>query len=447
MATTQEAVPTITRILDPINGKEYGIAEKPTSHTCIVELSSNEDIDWTSYSVSVYDITAKTTETKELVNENGYGVAKFLIPLGHQYTVTMPTISDYTKPATRTYTASELLVTRYVTHEYLKDYELLDIHAALQTSTDDTIAILANQLISIFDNGTLSVIAEGRFDSEGRCNTIQIAYGTSYTILFPEVAGYTNDYMGTNYTAEQTTRDLLITYSSEDMGLFGIDKKGNHYTYSQASTAISAGTLATSDIVAIGFNNNTLAHADRGDGKTNCGFCISTDTSINTSTTWAGENIAFNPNKMPFITSHTAGVLSQLGGKYNTTLIRQLGASGEDCGTWTKQSDGTYTAGTDMRVVSTSAATHAASKTHPVYGTANEGFLPSYAQIYYLSLQITALKAYFTLLGKTAPTITSGVWWTSCQYSETGAVLLYNGGFYGGDRKTSSGSVLLCFDL
>ena len=435
---------TLTRIKDYESGEEYYLGERGDSHVCIVELSSNDTIDWTRYAVSVYDQTAKTTQRQTLSAD---GVAKFLIPYSHTYTVTLPTISGYSAPATRTYTASELLTTRYITHSYLTDYEELDIHGLVETSGDDTVAILAGKTITVYEAGTTTTIATGVFDSEGRCNSINIPYGRSYTVYFPDIKDYTHDHVNDTYIAGNITREITVTYHDGSTGLFGIDAQGNHYTYDQAKAAIEAGTLQQSDIIAIGFNNNTLAHADRGDGKTNCGFCIRTASPKLTSTSsWADEKIAFNPNRLPYITNATQALLQQRGGEYNSELIRELGASGNDCGTWTKQSDGTYVAGDDMRVVATRAATNAYAETLTVNEVVKNGFLPSFAQIYYLSLQQTALTAYFTLLGKTAPTITSGRWWTSCQISETNAVYLYNGGF-DGSGKTSSYSVLVCFDL
>ncbi len=445
MAT--EARPTVTNVLDPNDGILYDLLGNPSSHTCIVELDSSETIDWTKYSVSVYDNTAKTTEKKALVVEGDFAVARFLIPFGNTYTVTMPTISGYPTPATRTYVAnSDNNATRYITHSYLTDYEELDIHGMVETSGDDTVAILAGKTITVYEAGTTTVIATGEFDTEGRCNSINIPYGRSYILYFPDITDYTHDHVNDTYVAGNIAREIIVTYYDGATGVFGIDANGNHYTYDQAKAAIEAGTLQQSDIIAIGFNNNTLAHANRGDGKTNCGFCIRTTNPTIADAKWADENIAFNPNRLPFITSQSQGLLQQLGGEYNSEVIRELGASGNDCGTWTKQSDGTYIAGDDMHIVATRAATNAYAETLEINSVVKNGFLPSYAQIYYLSLQLTALKAYFTLLGKTAPTITSGGWWTSCQASETHAVYLYYGGFtyY---YKTSSTSVLVCFDL
>jgi phage tail protein X len=435
---------TLTRIKDYETGTEYYLGEKGDSHVCIVELYSNDTIDWTKYAVSVYDQTAKTTEKQTLSAD---GVAKFLIPYSHTYTVTMPTISGYPAPATRTYTASELLTTRYVTHSYLTDYEELDIHGLVESSGDDTVAILAGKTITVYEAGTTTAIAAGVFDTEGRCNSINIPYGMSYTIYFPDITDYTHDHVNDTYVAGNITREITVTYYDGSTGLFGIDAQGNHYTYDQAKAAIEAGTLQQSDIIAIGFNNNNLAHANRGDGKTNCGFCIRTATPTIANAKWADETIAFNPNRLPYITSHSQGLLQQLGGEYNSEVIRELGASGNDCGTWTKQSDGTYIAGDDMHVVATRAATNAYAETLTVNEVVKNGFLPSFAQIYYLSLQLTALKAYFTLLGKTAPTITSGFWYTSCQGSETGAVGLNIGEYLCYTKKHSNANVLVCFDL
>ena len=72
--------------------------------------------------------------------------------------------------------------------------------------------------------------------------------------------------------------------------------------------------------------------------------------------------------------------------------------------------------------------------------------MPAYGQIYALNSSKNELDLFFAALGKTAPSIHSGNWWTSCQLNATYAVTLSNGGF-GGTNKTNSNNVLCCFDL
>ncbi len=460
--TTTESTVTreiITRFRKNVNGKDYFLGGVDTSQgqSNIVILSSNDTIAWGNYSVSVYDATEKTTQTYTLTADEkaNEGTAKFNVPFGHQFTITLPTIKKadgtyYPAPATRTYTANQVLITRYITHSYLTDYEELDIHATVESSLGDDVSILTGKTITVKSGNT--TLATGVFDEDGRCNSMQIQYGQSYTIEFPTIDGYAHDHLSDEYTAGVVSREILVTYLDSNMGLFGIHSNGTHYTYDQLSAAITAGTVATTDIVAIGFTNPTLKAADRGDGKTDCGFCIPTDLTTYAVKTyqWADNALCFNPNKMPFVASLYAGLTQQLGGKYNSEVIEQIGDEGDT--NWVKDTDkssptyGQYIQSGDKVITATPAVDYCHGLKLTINGVERQGFLPSFAQIYYLGQNLSALKNMFTLLGKTAPTITSGGWWTSCQNSETNAVNLGNGGFNYGS-KAYSFSVLVCFDL
>ena len=95
----------------------------------------------------------------------------------------------------------------------------------------------------------------------------------------------------------------------------------------------------------------------------------------------------------------------------------------------------------------TPAASQCAAKTLTIGGVDREGFLPSYDQIRKIaSTNYAAFQGFYSLLGKTAPAIASGNWWTSCQYNASSAVRLNGGNFYG-DDKTNSGNVFVCYDL
>jgi hypothetical protein len=72
--------------------------------------------------------------------------------------------------------------------------------------------------------------------------------------------------------------------------------------------------------------------------------------------------------------------------------------------------------------------------------------LPAFGQIYALNSSKNELDLFFAALGKTAPSIHSGLWWTSCQTNATLAVALRGGGFFDYNKANSS-AVLCCFDL
>jgi len=80
-------------------------------------------------------------------------------------------------------------------------------------------------------------------------------------------------------------------------------------------------------------------------------------------------------------------------------------------------------------------------------GIERTGFVLSYGQLKDLSTNKTSVDAIYAAIGKTFPNINSGFWWSSCQNSATGAVLLYGGAFFNRSLKTASNSVLVGFDL
>ena len=439
---------TLSRIKDGVTGEEYYLGEKGDSHVCIVELSSNDTIDWTKYAVSVYDQTAKTTQKQTLSAD---GVAKFLVPYSHTYTVTMPTISGYPAPATRTYTASELLTTRYVTHSYLTDYEELDIHAKVITSTGDDASMLYGKSVNVIVGKKVKYT--GTFDELGRC-IIYVAWGDTYTLQFPDIEGYTHDHQADEHTAGLQSREITIHYSLSTLGLYGYDADGNTYFYDDYKAKIDAATDDTekaalqAKIVAIGFNPASLAAADRGDtnGTVGCGFIVPI-TGNKSSGSWAGAQLAFNPNKLPYVTStQIAGQGKNVSGLHNSKMMREIMDNGE-VGTWTWDETTQSYIGSNLQTTDSGALAACETALCPINdGKDRDGFLPSYQQMRELVLQYSLFSAWFTLLGKTAPTITSGSWWTSCQSSETYAVYLNYGGF-SITIKTGSGSVLVCFDL
>ncbi len=431
---------TLTRIKSGLTGEEYYIGTAGDSEVVVVELTSNDTVAWENYKVTLYDTATKETQQQVLSAE---GIAKFTVPYTHQYTLTLPTISGYPTPAVLTYTATNLLTTRYVKHNYFMSYEQVDINCVLLSTTGDDYGILEGQKVYARVNGENTY--EATFGSDGKATIEAIPYGTSYTLIFPEIEGYMHDHTADTYVAGVISREILVHYSSGDLGMFAIDADGNHYAYATLKTGIEDSTITADSIIAIGFNNITLQGLDRGDGTTGCGFCIGVGSVV--SKKWADEAIAFNPNKLPYLTSHSAAMLACTGGKHNTELIKEIGDAGE-CGTWTYDSaTQTYIAGEGTNICDIPAVNYCLSQSLTMNGVKRTGFLPSYAQIYYLSLNLTTLQAFFTLLGKTAPTITSGYWWTSCQNSSTYAVGLGNGSFDGHINKTTSLSVLVCYDL
>ena len=82
-----------------------------------------------------------------------------------------------------------------------------------------------------------------------------------------------------------------------------------------------------------------------------------------------------------------------------------------------------------------------------IAGVERSGFLLSFGQLYDLYQNKADMDAFYAALGKTAPSIHSGYWWTACQGNATNAVTLNYGSFNLDIFKTYSGSALVGFDL
>ena len=146
---------------------------------------------------------------------------------------------------------------------------------------------------------------------------------------------------------------------------------------------------------------------------------------------WADANLLFDTTRLPLYSN--LGDL-KYAGHHLSDMIIEIGADGG-------VSDGA--------VHATPAATECAktSRKLTIAGVDREGFLPSYDQLYILAtLNRTAFQDFYTALGRTAPTIWSGYWWTSCQYDASNAVTLNNGGF-SNYSKTNGFNVFCCYDL
>lgn len=245
--------------------------------------------------------------------------------------------------------------------------------------------------------------------------SFQIPYGDSYTITLPTVSSWIMP-ATISYTAGQQLRTIYYTYMMQ--GVFGIDANGIKYTLSEISNLDDP-----SIILYGGYNDVNLENSSRQDGTTGNGFMWVLENGT-TSGQWASANTQFDTDLLPFVTNDTTG-LNNYCGYYNTAYIISEAS---------------------RLNLTTSAASNASSRSITVGGVLKTGYIPAYGQLRRLAINITSFNALYAAVGKTAPTITSGNWWTSCQYSSSNAVLLYNGGF-SLNLKPFSYSVLVGFDL
>ena len=279
------------------------------------------------------------------------------------------------------------------------------------TSANDVVWTDYAVKVTITSTGDTQSIPLSRF---GTC-AFKVDFGQEYKVQLPVFGAYIAPAVQT-YVAFQSTRDIVFSYMMS--GVFGLDRYGKRYSLADCEALVDK-----SIIVAGGYIDEALANSSRDDGSTGNGFMWDLHQEA-ISAKWAASNVAFDQNLLPFVTSD-ADALKQCNGEAYTRYIISEGIR----------------LGTD-----TPAATICSKKTLTIGTTTKSGYLLAYGQLRRLAINITSFNALYAALGLTAPTITNGNWWSSCQHSATDAVTLFNGSFYD-SLKSNSGSVLVGFDL
>lgn len=381
-----------------------------------VSIPNSEEFDWSGYAVILNDKSANTQEVKNL---NADGTCTFNVPIGHTYEIGFPQLTAYAAPMKQTYAAIQR--ERYVVHEYAEPdgIEVLKITVMSQLS-GGTSTILDGSVLSVTDtNGEVySGVVNGY-----ECH-ISIPYGKTYTLVQPFIEGYRSESGSATYTALAPIRNVTLRYSEDGYGIFGVDEDGKLYTIDEIEAMHDKTTIK------YGFYNDLeLASASRIDSGFGNGFYWELGKESLGYMQWATQNVAFDTSRLPYF-GNKAAASKATAGAYYTKVIEEVGPS----------------------VIAdsanpTPAASACLSKTAYFGGKEHQGFLPAYGQIKKIATtNRTLFQAFYSALGRTAPAIWSGNWWTSCQVNATDAVVLPNGGFRNGG-KSSSHQVFCCFDL
>jgi len=407
-----------TRIKCGLTGEEYRIGTTGSKEKVAVHLAAVGSVTWTDYSVTVQNVSAGTSATYTL---NAQGECTFEIPMGNIYEVAYPVIGIYVQPTAQRYTAS--LSARSLDYTYSNapvSYEQLTV-LFVTTAASQTVSVLEGLSVSCQQNG----VERWAGTIHNGIANVSIPYGQTYTVVYPSLSGWVHDHIGESYTAGVVSRDISVHYTYVDEGVFGYDTAGTRYTLSQIEAGIASGTLSANDIIAGAFTDAELEAAPRGDGTYGCGFMWKI-TGGTTNGQWASSNVKFDTTRLPFRANDTQA-RADMAGSLNTTYIQQI------CEEFSP-------------ALTSSMCSNARAMTLTIGGVARTGFVPAFGQIKRLCENKTLMQYLYTILGKTCPTIWSGYWWTSCQYSASLAVYLYNGGFFN-DYKRYSYSVLVAFDL
>lgn len=387
------------------------------------EVSGSELV---SLHVSTYDglgdvtglsvgITDKTTGNILTRNLNESGNCTFSIEKGHQYTISIESLSGYKDIPSSTYTAS------------LNERSINSVFYGISTDSETivvNVTVYNSNLVDVTTTDTDFIGMEVELAISGETSRTAIIgsdhtarfiveYGKEYTLIAPKKEGYKSRFASTfTGTTGIPQRQIPLHYMAwNSAGVYGVKADGTIYDYDTMET-MSASEL--SEFIGIALNSSRLQ-------AENAGFIIKLP-KISASKQWAASNVEFDKALLPFKTSQATAVLD-LDGALNTQKIRDIG---------------------DSMSIETPAADWCSEQTLTIGGETKTGFLGAYGQMYALSENAAVINAIHTLCGYAVPGYTSGTWWTSTQYSATNAVFLYNGGFsnYG---KNSSYSVVPLF--
>jgi len=379
-----------------------------------VTLSAPSAVAWENLKVKV--IRGDVTTEYPL---NAGGVCTFSVPLGEVYTIVYPIIAEYMQLRDETFTA--LQVARNISHEYSAaglHYEKVEVHGRVITADQSALGILHGLEVRI-----TAQTESGQVEYAGNFNdsnyvAIDVPYGLYYTVHLPEVEGWQHEQSLIQHTSGTPSREILVHYSQQTLGVFGIDEAGATYTKEEID-ALEDKTI----IKAVGVNTSALAIASRGDGTYGAGFCMKLPITT-ASRAWATANVQFDTARMPFYGS-LAVAAGDYKGVVNSLNMEEIA---------------------EELVITAPAATYTRAQYLTIGGVDHQGFLGAFGQMYVLAQNYAAVKEIVELCGHTCPNFVSGYWWSSSQYNATSACGLGNGGF-NGNNKDSAFSVVPFFDL
>lgn len=426
----------LSKVLIPATGETYTIGVRGSREQVALKLTADSPVNWHEHEVTIQNLSDGTEQTKPLSTN---GECNFEIPLGNRYSISLPYIEGYLQPNALAYTAT--LSSRNIEYSYNTLNEYLTIRIVVRSEAEEHTAAMFNGL-DVVCKGSNGKDYSGTIQ-DGKV-TIMIPYGITYTIEMPQIAGLSHNHANEEFKAGISARNLVYSYIDyHNLHITGLDADGNVYTIADIQKMTAE---EKTKIIAGAYNDQTLANASRKDGGRGCGFAFLVN-DYTFRTTWAQSNVDFGVNNEVVKNAVEKGVLDEGCGYYNTydkafavkdgsgesALVMQVGRVLADAGLLNQSNP-------------TPAFQTAFDKKLTIAGVERSGFVPSFGQIYALNSSKNELDLFFSALGKTAPTIHSGVWWTSCQDSATYAVGLYNGGFLS-NPKTYSINVLCCFDL
>lgn len=172
------------------------------------------------------------------------------IAYGDVYTIIMPSIDGYTQPADQTFKAGQMLRQRTV--EYLPSASNIENLTISVSMSDGATVPSANATIKTY-NSQGAVIDTILVDlTGGTSQSVQIPFGTRYTIDLPTISGYYLPRRSRARTASASEKVEVVSYIAYNQDFYWVTNTG---AYVSMDTDISG---MTDDIIGIATNSSTL---------------------------------------------------------------------------------------------------------------------------------------------------------------------------------------------
>ena len=223
----------------------------------------------------IYNVTSQTYLPEETITQNYNTVLLGQINYGDVYTIIMPEIEGYTKPADQTFKAGQLRRQRTV--EYV-DASIPNSEAlVIKAKTSNNVAIGSyNAVVRLYDGQgaitqTINVSIEG-----GTSQVVNIPLGTKYSVTYPDISGYfTPKNQIEVLTASTANRYLNATYVYIPSGAYKwVAYDGNNIEYLDLDTDLTQ-YVANDTLFGVAYLSSSLVRSAEDGGD--CRFILPFD--------------------------------------------------------------------------------------------------------------------------------------------------------------------------
>lgn len=229
-----------------------------------ITLSSNQSTDGTLNADT--QVTVKCGSVNKQLTWTGT-VLKEKLPTGQTYTITPSALDGYKTPDSKSGTASGASMSETLLYQ------------------TEVVTVTVNADNSASVNGQQVTINNQQYNYSGSPISVKIPFGTSYSVSVNAKSGYTTP-SAQQFTANQATRAVTMTYLEIKRGIFILDTDGNLIKSSEWNTGNNSkavGVAVLSDncefVIAPEQNSSTLMWSKGGSYNSVSGVTTTTDTS------------------------------------------------------------------------------------------------------------------------------------------------------------------------